>query len=560
MTAGRPCESGTVTRQLAPERPAAIELTEDSASPTGMVAAAAAVRGAAVAVSGAILAAGLALVLWAVTPASGAEPEGALQGGVVAFAAANLMPVTIGGVVFTLPPLLLTLVVVGLLAATARRGRFLPAGRYQETVSVAVTAGSYGLVVAAITRGFGPPEAVPAGWVWIAGVLALVASAAGMLGRGSSWRRWWSASVDVRIRLGVRGGGIGLAVVIAGGGLALTVGLLAHFGSVVGVAAVAAPSWSDGLGMAMLGLAYLPNAVIAAAGYVTGVGFEIGPGTYSPLATSTVDLPAVPLLAAAPDQSGRSLVGLVFLAVPVIAGYLIARTAGRQLGFRLDRMVAAALGGLLTGVLLGIAAAVARGGVGDGRWSVIGTPPLLLGAIAAAEVGIVAAAMAAVIGGKAVPWRPVAASGARGDVGGPVTAIDDDDIQQATDDEASEVLDEDAGEAVDVDEAVGRSAREAEGDRSMDDRATDNDDLVEDTAGRAQPAADESTVDIGTVGAEFTASRDGAPAEGTPATGGLIPEQRRSPEDESPLPGRSAQDLYQRVDDGGHGPAGGRDG
>jgi len=62
-----------VIRQLAPERPAALEYSTDAPSATGLVAAAAAVRGAAVALSGLILAAGLAMVLWAVTPSSGAE-------------------------------------------------------------------------------------------------------------------------------------------------------------------------------------------------------------------------------------------------------------------------------------------------------------------------------------------------------------------------------------------------------------------------------------------------------------------------------------------------------
>lgn len=400
-----PCDSGTVIRQLAPDRPAAIELTDDAGSPTGMVAAAAAVRGAAVAVSGAILAAGLALVLWAVTPASGADPAAALQGGVVAFASANLMPVVIGGVVFTLPPLLLTMVMAVLLASTARRGRFLPQGRYQEAVSVVVTAVVYGLVVAAITRGLGPPEAVPAGWVWTAAALALVAAATGMLGRGSAWRGWWQSVADDRLRVGVRGAGIGFAALIAGGGLALTAALVARFGSAVAVSALAAPSWSDGLGMAMLGLVYLPNAMIAGAGYVTGAGFEIGPGTYSPFASATVDLPAVPLLAAAPDQSGRSVIGLVLLAVPVVAGFLIARVICRRLVARFDRILASATAGALAGVLLGAAAAVARGGVGDGRWATLGSPPLLLGAVAAAELGIVAVGISALIGGRSVPWR-----------------------------------------------------------------------------------------------------------------------------------------------------------
>ena len=452
-------------RQLAPERPAAVEPTADPPSPTGMVAAAAAVRGAAVAASGAILAAGLALVIWAVTPASGSDPGSALQGGVVAFASANLMPVSIGGFVLTLPPLTLTLLLVTLLASTARRGRFLPRGRYQEAVSVAVTAAVYGLVVAVVTRGFGPPDAVPANWVWTAAALALVATAAGMLGRGSGWRRTWSTSVDKWIRWGARGAGVGVAMLFAGGGLALAVGLLTHFGSAIAVAAIAAPSWSDGLGMAMLGLAYLPNAIIAGAGYVTGVGFEIGPGTYSPLATTTVDLPAVPLLAAAPDQSGQSLVGLAFLLIPAVAGYLIARMVARQLPTRVDRMMSAGLAAVLTGVVMAIVASIARGGVGDGRWSAMGVSPLLFGLLAAAEIGAVAVVASAFIGGRSVPWRAIAvqdgeqATASRGEragadhdesTGDDIVVDQPDDIDETVVDGQSAVADGDDAEVGDA--------------------------------------------------------------------------------------------------------------
>ena len=67
-------------------------------------------------------------MLWAVTPASGDDVTGALQGGVTAFAAANPMPVVIGGVTLSLPPLLLTVVIAGLFFATARRAGSCPWG------------------------------------------------------------------------------------------------------------------------------------------------------------------------------------------------------------------------------------------------------------------------------------------------------------------------------------------------------------------------------------------------------------------------------------------------
>jgi hypothetical protein len=128
----------------------------------------------------------------------------------------------------------------------------------------------------------------------------------------------------------------------------------------------------------------------------------------------------VPLLAAAPDHLGRSWIGLAFLAVPAVAGYLIARPVVKALAIRSDRLLAAGLASVLTGALVAVAAAVARGGIGDGRWSTIGAPPLLVGVVVAAEVGALALAVAGLAGGRAVPWqlakvrgpRPATATGA----------------------------------------------------------------------------------------------------------------------------------------------------
>ena len=457
-----------MTDQLAPERPPSAPPTLGQLDVTWLVVAAAAARGIAVAVSGLILSAGLALVLWAVTPASGAESGAALRGGIAAFAAANLMPISIGGVTLTLPPLLLTIAIAALLSTTARHGRYLPDGRNQETIAIVTTTAAYGLVVAAATRGYAPPGTVPAGWVWTAAALALVAVTAGTLRRGSAWRDWWTETAPQWARIGVRGGGIGLSMMIAGGALALSVALIINFVTIVGVSATAVPSWSDGLGMAFLGLAYLPNAVVAGVGYISGVGFEIGAGTYSPLSTVTVDLPAIPLLAAAPVQPGRSMIGIAFLIVPAIAAVLIARPATTHLATRFERTFAAALASVLTGALVTALAAIARGGVGNGDWSVIGSPPLLLGGVLTVEIGLIAVTVAALTGGRSVPWRAKPASDPRKPVrrpkrqGGrartsPAAAAES--LIEAPEDQAADALDDelDGDSAGEVDE-VGQQA------------------------------------------------------------------------------------------------------
>jgi len=393
-----------VLRDLAPER-ATPTAPADQPPVTGLVVAAAAVRGAVVALAGVLLTAGLALMVWAVTPASGPDAAVALRGGVTAFALANLMPVSVGGVVLSLPPLLLTAVPVLMMVVTARRGRFLPVGRYQEALAVLTTAGVYGLVVAATTRGYSSSDAVPAGWVWTAFVLALVATGAGMLRGDSAWSRWAVAALPGWIRVAIRGGLVGSVALVGVGALVLSCGLILRFGTAVDIAAATAPSWLDGIGVTLLGLAYLPNAVVAAIGYLSGVGFEIGPGTYSPLATSTVDLPGVPLLAAAPQHDGRTALGLTCLAVPLLVGYLMSRPGNRRLVTRADRVAAATLGAVITGAVLALAALVAGGGVGDGRWATMGVNAALLGPVIALGVGVSAVMIAAVTGGRSVPWR-----------------------------------------------------------------------------------------------------------------------------------------------------------
>lgn len=389
---------------MAAER-ATATVPDDQPPATGLVVAAAAVRGAVVAVAGVLLTAGLALMVWAITPASGPDAAVAMRGGVTAFALANLMPVDIGDVTLSLPPLLLTAVPVTLLVLTARRGRFLPVGRYQESVAVLTTAGVYGLVVAATTRGYSTPGAVPAGWVWTAFALGVVATALGMLRGDSAWSQRISRSLPGWARSGIRGALVGSSALIGAGALVLSCGLILRFGTAVDISAAAAPSWLDGLGMTLLGLAYLPNAVVAAVGFLSGVGFEVGPGTYSPLATSTVDLPGVPLLAAAPQHDGRTVLGLVCLLLPLVVGYLVARPGVSRLVTRADRVAAAALAGALTGIAFATAAIVAGGGVGDGRWSTMGVPAWLIGPVIAIEVGGVACLVATVTGWRSVPWR-----------------------------------------------------------------------------------------------------------------------------------------------------------
>ena len=470
-----------------------------------MVAAAAAVRGAAVALSGLIFTAGIALVVWAITPASGAEAGAAMRAGVAGFALANLMPISVAGTALTLPPLLLTGLIVAVLTSVARRGRFLPQGRAQEALAVLVSAGTYGLIVAATTRGFGPPEAIPAGSVWTATALALFAVAVGTVGRESAWRSWWRDLAPSWVHTGARGGAVGLGMLIAGGGLALVVALVGHFASAVSVSALAAPTWTDGLGLALLGIVYVPNAVVAGAGYLTGVGFVVGPGTYSPFSSSIVELPAVPLLTATPDQPGVSWVGIALMLIPLLAGGLIGWRVVRTLTTRQERVYASTVASAVAAVGLGVSAWVASGGVGSGRWAMVGSPPLLTAGATFVEIGVVAVAVAALVQARSVPWRVAEAGAADEVLDGSAGAETADDEDESLDGSAGAETADDEDESLDVDGA--------EVDGLDDDSYSDSADENAERAAADQHPID--GVDEAKVGAELPTGEDGTDWDGT---------------------------------------------
>lgn len=414
-----------MTRQLVDERPTTVDPQAGrrsgdrrpmewadlwNAFPSGTwVAAAAAVRGALVALSGMVVTVSLAIVIWAITPQSGDDAAAALHAGFAALAAANLLPISIGGVSFTLPPLLITLLLGILLASSARRGRLLPAGRAQEVLASVVGGGVYGLLVLVVTRGLGPDGVVASG----AGPLAvgLLGYGIGTLSGESAWRSWWRTAVPSWWGVALRAGTVGSVALVGGAAAVLAVALGLRFGTALTVADAVAPGGLDGAGLALLQLLYLPNAVLATVGFSSGAGVQVGPGSYLPWGSSAAELPGVPLLAALPTGSGPSPVMAVLL-LPVLAAALLAWTVVRSgLTTRLDRVLAAGTGAVAAAAMLGGAAFAAGGGVGDGRWAVIGAPALVVGAAVAVVFGVVGVTTAGLVGLRTVPWRPARSSG-----------------------------------------------------------------------------------------------------------------------------------------------------
>ncbi|MEV0153581.1 DUF6350 family protein [Micromonospora sp. NPDC050686] len=191
--------------------------------------------------------------------------------------------------------------------------------------------------------------------------------------------------VAALLLLGAGAGAAGLAVATGGGDAADMIG--AYRTGVAGQA-----------GITLVSLAYAPNAAVWSLSYLLGPGFAVGVDTA--VRTSEVSLgalPAVPLLAGLP-RGPVDGPGALLLAVPVLlamaAGWLLARRLLRAATQRRAvpgwpvLLVPAALAGPVAGLLLGAAAAAARGPLGGGRLAEVGPVPWQVAGVSTAVVAV----------------------------------------------------------------------------------------------------------------------------------------------------------------------------
>jgi hypothetical protein len=143
-------------------------------------------------------------------------------------------------------------------------------------------------------------------------------------------------------------------------------------------------------------LAILPNLVIFGASWFTGVGFQIGTGSFiSPVATVVGPLPALPITSALPI--GEFSFGLIAILVPMVGAFvatILIRRHADEIRFEFASAWSAAITlglaiALVASVEFGLLALLASGGVGPGRLQVIGVNPLLATGVLFVEVAAV---------------------------------------------------------------------------------------------------------------------------------------------------------------------------
>ncbi len=176
----------------------------------------------------------------------------------------------------------------------------------------------------------------------------------------------------------------------------------------------------DGLLYTLVGIAFVPNAVLLGGAYLLGPGFAVGAGTVvSPTAVVLGPLPAFPLLAALPDAGGPPPPGPPrWSACPSWPPRSVSPWSCAPGGT--DRLDPGALHGLLAGLLAALALVglvmLAGGAAGPGRMADVGADglpvPLASRRVAAGSGGLVGGLARPPVGHDVVPagtLRPTAA-------------------------------------------------------------------------------------------------------------------------------------------------------
>jgi len=206
----------------------------------------------------------------------------------------------------------------------------------------------------------------------------------------------------------LRGGAAASAGIIAVAAVTFFVLLVMNYSTIVGLYEAIQAGIIGGATITLAQLAFIPNFVIWTMAWLVGPGIAVGVGSnVSPAGTLLGPVPGLPILGVLPQ--GSLSWGFLGLLVPVLVGFVFAvivrqRLDGSAMPARSTlQHVLSGLGmGVVAGLILGVLAWWSAGSLGPGRLSEVGPNPLLVGALAAVEIGV-AAALGMLVGGIRAP-------------------------------------------------------------------------------------------------------------------------------------------------------------
>lgn len=311
--------------------------------------------------------------------------------------AANQTALTVGGVTIGVLPLVPTLL-IGYGTYRVVRRATVDATSFNELLRIAGTAVVGPLVATALALAVvadgsssgpvGSPSPLAAFGMTI--VVHGVAALAGVVPRviGPFLDEFAVAASD---RIGAEAGVAAFFALIAGGGVAVFAGFLAHLGAVSDL--VSRGNTFDGyLGLSVLSILYLPNFVVNAAAVTAGASATLGGTTIDALSTHPGTLPPVPIAAVVPG-SDLGAWGALLYAVPALAGVLIGwHTRSDDL---VAHLRAIGVGAAVASLLMVVAVAFSGGTLGEMGEAGVSVP--LAGVFTLTALGVTATATAGIL-------------------------------------------------------------------------------------------------------------------------------------------------------------------
>ncbi|MBE7161523.1 MAG: hypothetical protein INR72_09770, partial [Williamsia herbipolensis] len=267
--------------------------------------------------------------------------------------AAHQVPVTVSEVTVGVLPLLPT---IGIVAAVARVTARAASRRSRSDVTavvLAAVAGPLVITVIALALVMDGSTVVTVGVPNVAVALGATIAVHGIgAGVGLLWARRSDPSAPrLREVLGaapwaptaLRGAAIGLLALLSAGGL-LVVGRLLWRWDALGDLVATGHGVVGGIGLTVLSILYLPNAIVGAAAVLVGAAAHVGPAGGDLFAATPGSLPPLPILAVVP--TGAATLAPVVLVLTAVAAVVTAvRTPFR--GLLPALRLAAAIGGLM---------------------------------------------------------------------------------------------------------------------------------------------------------------------------------------------------------------------
>ncbi len=362
-------------------------------------------------VSYAVLVPAVAVVV--LTAGGGLTADAAFAAGIPVWLAAHQIPLALESQPLSVLPLVPTAAVVVIAQAGARWSARRLGGRFRVDAGpvLASVAGAHA-AVAVLGSALLPRATEVAAAPWAAmvggGLVAGTGAAIGVV-RACGLPPEWTRRVPDWALVGARAAAVAVVGLLGAGALMLLVALALGAPAVVASYRALAPTFGAGVGLTLLALAYLPNAVVGGMSWVLGPGVGVGSAATSPFAAFPGVPSDFPLLAALPSTTPPEWV-LAVLLLPIGVGAATGLACRRALPVP-ARLPAAATATVLTAVAVALLAELAGGRLAAGAFDPVQVP-----------VGLVVPAALLLVG---VPTLVMASVQGRGEAAEPDEAVDD---------------------------------------------------------------------------------------------------------------------------------------